>query len=346
MKKIFKKRTAKQEQPSLRITNETVAEHRERILAGGRKFKYPVQYARHRLVINAIIIALVAIIILVAIGWQQLYSAQNSGTFFYRVTRVLPLPVATVDDETVRYSDYLMRLRSQEHWLSTKGQIEQGKKDNERQINYIKRSVINGAEADAYAAKLAREKNITVSDKEVDDVVNRSLQTANGTISQELYDASTLETLGYDRDEYRLLIRQSLLRQKVAYAIDTAAAQVSQTVEKQVADPNADFDAIAKQVGGGVQAGNSGLVRKTNQDGGLTQAAMKLTVGQTSGAVKSTTGDGYYFVKLLEINTSELSYRFIKIPLTSFASAFNKLRDQGKIKEYITIPALETQVIK
>ncbi len=34
------------------ITNETVSEYRERILAGGRKFKYPVQYARHRLVIK------------------------------------------------------------------------------------------------------------------------------------------------------------------------------------------------------------------------------------------------------------------------------------------------------
>ena len=56
MKKLRrKKRSAEAEQPS-RITNETVAEHRERILAGGRRFKYPVQYARHRLVINTIII--------------------------------------------------------------------------------------------------------------------------------------------------------------------------------------------------------------------------------------------------------------------------------------------------
>jgi len=348
MKKIFKKkRTAQQQdQPPLRITNETVAEHRERILAGGRKFKYPVQYARHRLVINAIIIAVVAIIILIAIGWQQLYLAQNTGTFFYRVTRVVPLPVATVDGETVRYSDYLMRLRSQEHWLSTKGQIEQGKKDNERQINYIKRSVIDGAETDAYAAKLARQKNITVTDTEVDEVVKRSLQTANGTISQELYDASTLETLGYDRDEYRLLIRQSLLRQKVAYAIDTTASQTADTVAKLVADPNADFEAVAKQVGGSVQAGTSGLVRKTNQDGGLTQAALKLTIGQTSSAIKSTTGDGYYFVKLTESNTNELSYRFIKVPLTTFTSAFSALRKDDKIKEYISIPKLQTQVIK
>ena len=346
-KKLFKKRAAAQDGSSMRITNETVAEHRERILAGGRKFKYPVQYARHRLVINAIIIAVVAIIILIVIGWWQLYSVQNTGTFVYRVTKVLPLSVASVDGESVRYSDYLMRLRSQEYWLAGKGQIEQGKKDNERQINYIKRSVINGAEADAYALKLAREKNITVTEDEVDEVVKRSLQTANGTISQELYDASTLETLGYDRGEYRLLIKQSLLRHKVSYQIDTQASQTSEQVAKLLAaDPNANLDAVAQQVGNGVQAGTSGLVRKTNQDGGITQAAMKLTVGQTSAAIKSTTGDGYYFVRLLESNANELSYRYVKIPLTIFNKTVMKLREQGKIKEHISIPQAQTQVIK
>ena len=49
--------------------DETVAEHRERILAGGRKFKYPVQYARHRLVINAILVTLAALVLLAVIGW-------------------------------------------------------------------------------------------------------------------------------------------------------------------------------------------------------------------------------------------------------------------------------------
>jgi hypothetical protein len=344
-KKLFKKRSKQQDQPPIRITNETVAEHRERILAGGRKFKYPVQYARHRLVINAIIIGIVAIIAALLIGWQQLYSAQNTSTFFYRLTRVIPVSVASVDGESVRYSDYLMRLRGQEHWLTEKGQIEQGKKDNERQINYIKRTVIDGAQADAFASKLAREKNITVSDKEVDDVVKGSLQTANGTISQELYDASTLETLGYDRDEYRLLIRQSLLRHKVSYAIDTTASDASAKVATLLADPAADLDAVAAQVTG-VQVGTSGLVRKTNQDGGLTQAAAKLTVGQTSKAIKSTTGDGYYFVRLVESNANELSYRYIKVPLTAFTSAFTKVREDGKIKEYVSIPKLESQAIK
>ena len=47
MKKLLRKALGKNAPPPPetggRITNETVAEHRERVLAGGRKFKYPLQ---------------------------------------------------------------------------------------------------------------------------------------------------------------------------------------------------------------------------------------------------------------------------------------------------------------
>jgi hypothetical protein len=342
----FKRRAKKEEPSSVRITNETVAEHRERVLAGGRRFKYPIQYAKQKLVFNAIIVAVVALAIIMVVFYWQLYPSQNTSSFFYRVTKILPLPVGSVDGESVRYSDYLMRYRSQEYWLTQKGQIEQGQKDSERQLTYIKRSVMDGVEADAYAAKLAREKNITVTDDDVDGVVKRGLETANGTISQDLYDASTLETLGYTRDEYRLLIAQSLLRQKVAYALDDKAEQTIKAVQTLVAAPDADFDQIAKQVGNGAQAGISGMVRKNNQDGGLTETAIGLQKGKISSVVKSTTGDGYYFVRLTELTDTQLSYSYIKVPLTVFNDSFNKLRVDNKITEYISIPRVKTELTK
>lgn len=348
MKKVLSKLKRKKtgDQPSLRITNETVAEHRERVLAGGRRFKYPVQYARHKLVFNAIALSLVVLVGFGVVSWWQLYKAQNSSTFFYRVTKVIPLPVASADGAVVRFSDYLMRYRSQEHWLAEKGQIEQGTKDSQRQLDFIKRAVMDSAVADAYAAKIAHEKKISISDSEVDQVIERSLRTANGTISQELYDASTLETLGYDRDEYRLLIHDSLLRQKVAYALDTTAEKMVDSAKKLLAAATApqDFSAIAQTVSNGAKAGSSGIVKKTNQDAGLTQAALKLTQGEiTKDAVKSTTGDGYYFIRLDELRDSELSYSFIKIPLTAFEKKLQSIRKDNKVREYIAIPKAQTQ---
>ena len=108
-KKISKKNV---EESPARITNETVAEHREKVLAGGRKFKYPVQYQKHKLVVNSIIIAVVAIVLLTILGWYQLYVAQNNSQLMYRITQIIPVSVASVDGEPVRYSDYLMRSHS------------------------------------------------------------------------------------------------------------------------------------------------------------------------------------------------------------------------------------------
>src|SRR5664279_913096 len=173
MKKLILKRFRKTHEAPSRITNETVAEHRERILAGGRRFKYPMQYARHKLVVNAIIIILVTVLTLILVGWWQLYPVQNTSTFFYRVTRVLPLPVASVDGQQVRYGDYLMHFNGSAHYLQQSEQVDLNSDDGKRQLDFIKRKSMDKVIADAYAAKLAREQNIIISDAEIDAVIEQ-----------------------------------------------------------------------------------------------------------------------------------------------------------------------------
>lgn len=345
-KKLFKRRDKAESIPS-RITNETVAEHRERILAGGRRFKYPMQYARHRLVFNTILVTIVALILVVLFGWWQLYSVQNTNSFFYRVTRVLPLPVASVDNEPVRYSTYLMYYGSSAHYLQQSEQINLQSEDGKRQIDYIKRKSIDNAVYDAYAAKLARELHISVDSKRIDQVVSDARNTVNGRISQEAYDASALSVLGWSPDEYRLAAKNKLIRQDVSYAIDDSAKQQEQKAAQLLQAPDADFDKVAAALGGSgdakVTAGVSGLVPRTNQDGGLSLAAAKLEKGQTSPMVKTTTGDGYYFVRLLDKNSNQINYAYLRIPLTAFNARLAALKKQGKIHEYISIPAVDNQ---
>jgi hypothetical protein len=348
MKKFqLKKRTAEKVAPS-RITNETVAEHRERILAGGRRFKYPMQYARHRLVFNTILVTIVAIVLIVAVGWWQLYIVQNTSTFFYRATRVLPLPVASVDGESVRYSDYLMYYNSSAHYLQQSEQVNLQSEDGKRQLDYVKRKSMDNVEADAYAEKLAKERNITVSDERIDQVIDNDRNTANGRISQETYDASALNILGWAPDEYRQDVKSKLIRQDVSYAIDTAAEQKQKDAAVLLQQVDIDLDKVAIQLGGTgsakVTAGVSGLVPKTNQDGGLSLAAAKLEKGQISKeAIKTTTGDGYYFVKLLDKNDTQVSYSYIKVPLTVFNERLAALKKDSKVKEYISIPSVDNQ---
>ena len=342
MKKLLRKNKPdpKKSIPT-RITNDTVAEHRQRILAGGRRFKYPMQYARHRLVLTTVIITIAALLLVTVVGWWQLYSAQNTSTFFYRVTKVLPLPVAKVDEHAVRYSDYLMYYNGSAHWLRKSEQVDLSSKEGQRQNDYIKRKSMDIAVTSAYADKLAAEQQIAISTERIDAAVTEARTTATGQISQETYDASALSTLGWTPGEYRQEIKNRLTLQDVSFAIDSAAKQKQQQVGELIKKGETDLEAVARTVGGEDQTkpttATSGLIPLTNADGGLSQAAAKLEVGEVSSAVRTTAGDGYYFVKLLEKNKTQINYAYIHVPLSEFNNRLRTLRGEHKVSEYISI---------
>lgn len=343
MKKVSLKRTNKRPEAPSRITNETVAEHRERILAGGRRFKYPVQYARHKLVLNAVIIGFVVLVLAIILLWQQFYVAQNTSDFFYRIARFVPIPVASVDGTTVRYSDYLLYYKGSAYYLSKSERVDFSTSDGKKQMELIKRRSINNAEADSYAKKLANEKNISVSNEEIDQLI-KDYRESYGNISQDVYDASALNMLGWTPSEYRSIMTSKLLRSKVEYAIDTKADTTQKAISAQLQkNKDAKLNDVVKTITKGqpnrVQLGSSGgLVPHTNSDGGLSTAALKLKKGETSPAIKGAAGDGYYFVRLLNKTSSQLSYEYIRIPLSAFGEQLENLKKDGKIDEFISIP--------
>ena len=343
MKKLLSKvRQKKQPQePAGRITTDTLAEHREKVLAGGRKFKYPVQYQRHRLVVNTIIIVSVTLVALLGVGWYLLYSAQNTSEFMYRVTKVVPVPVAVVDGQQVRYSDYLVKYRSAAHYLIEKEQIDPRSDDGKSQLDYVKNQAMQDAISDAYATKLARELDVKVTDADLEEFLKQQRQSSDGEVSESTYNAVISDYYGWSPEEYRDAMKNKLLRQKVAYAADAEAETVSKRVASKITEGATDFAAIAKEVNGGneerVVYMAPAWVPKNNQDGGLAAAAGKLKDGQVSTAIKTTTGDGYYYVKLLETNETQLRYEYIHIPLKEFVNELEQLEKDNKLTKYITL---------
>lgn len=325
------------DKPVSRITNETVVEHREQILAGGRRFKYPVQYAKHKLVANAIIITLVALVLLVALGLQQLYVAQNSSDFMYRITQLFPVPVATIANEPVRYSDYLVYYRGSEYYLSKYGEVRLNTEDGKRQLEGIKRQALDKAEADAYAAKLARDKGITVTNADIDAVVNGQRNTANGQISQEAYDASSLLMYGWSTADYRQAVSRSILRAKVAFAVDDQAKAQSDKALGLVKSGKSLQD-TAKELGGGITVQSPGLIASTSSFNGLAVSDVaKLESGATSGVMKSVTDDGYYIVHVTQKTDTQVNFEFIKIPLSAFSSKVADIKKTNQIHEFINV---------
>ena len=313
-----------------RITNETVAAHREEILAGGRKFKNPVQVSRRRVIINTIIVALVAALLLAAVAWQQLYIAQSSNNLLYRMTQIFPVPVASIDGELVRYSDYLVQYRGSKYYLGKYDEIRIDSDDGREQLKHIKRESLNRALVDTYAAKLARQYNITVSDQDIDTVIEQQRNTANGKISQETYDASSRMMYNWSPSDYR-------------QAVDKTADELQRKAAGLVASSNGEFAKIATQLGGSgrskPQVGDSGLINLASSYNGLAVSEIaKLELGKPSGAIKSTTDSGYYFVKVNEKNDSKIRFTYLYIPLTELTKQVAQLKSDGKVQEYIDVP--------
>jgi hypothetical protein len=327
---------------SSRITNDTVVQHREKILAGGRRFKYPIQYTRHKIAINAIIISLVALLIAGVVGWWQLYIAQNTSELMYHITKILPVPIATVDGQEVLYSDYLMKYLSSVHYLEQKEQVSLKTDDGKRQVAYIKQQSMEDTIADAYAKKLAGGLNISISDSELEGFLKEQRQSNSGEISEQTYDAVILDYYNWSPEEYRYVTKNKLLRQKVAYTIDKNALEIVGSVAKSIkSDSKIDLKVLANTINGEagkkVEYGVSGWVPKTNQDGGLAVEATKLKKLELSPVVKSTIGDGYYFIRLLDSSDTQVSYEYIHVPLTLFTQKLNEVIKANKVNQYIKV---------
>lgn len=336
-KKILKKSNTQETQVT-KITNTTLEEQRKEILNKGKKFKYPVQYSKNRLVGNALIIALVILITGSGLLWYQLYQAQNTGEFIYRFTTVIPFPVANVDGENALYRDYLMEYRANM-------QIANAKKDEIESANNVKAlSVLNknkamkNAIANAYAQKKAREMGISVSEKEIDEAFDAQRKTQNTELTESALYKIAADNYGLSPSEYRrMFIELPLLRRKVTAEIDKNAATTRDEVVKYLNDNSNDFSKAAEQFGDKIEYNKPGKVRKTNIDGGRSKVASQLNVGEVSKPFISNAGDGYYIVKLIEKSDNEISYESIKIKFTEFNSQLEKLEKEGKVKKYIKV---------
>lgn len=338
MKKLLSKVTRKKpidDTPPSRITNDTVAEHREQILSGAKRFKYPLQYARHKLVINTVIISIATIVALLFVGWMSLYVFQTTSDFMYRVTRVIDVPAGYVDGAKISYSDYLMRYRSSIYYLEKKEQVSLTSDEGKIQQALIQNRALDDAIADAYARKLADEMNITVSDEELEAFLKLQRQSSDGEVSTQTYDAVVLDYYNWTPDEYRDATKSRLLRQKVAYAVDTDALATAERVGARLGESD-DLQAIAKELGESVTYGASGLVPNANQDGGLAQAAAAQDKGVVSSMITSTTGDGYYYVRTLEKTDSQVKYDYIFVPVSAFDDQLEqKKSSDDTLKLYI-----------
>lgn len=321
---------------------EKVEERREEVLSKGRKFKYPMQYAKYRVVTVTIILSVMAVVLASGAGYFMLYKWQSTNPILYRLTQLLPVSVANVNGADVRYSDYLLIY----HSTITPIEKQQGKldnaKDNDFMEQHYKRLALDEAENYAWALKLAKENDLTVTDKEVDETILEHRKIGGVERSEEGFKKILEDNFGLTMKEYRRMIYLSLVKEKVSQAIDMNAVQLAAQVESLIKSGK-DLKAISEELGDKVlYEETGGLVDKMNVDGGRSLKAMSLNAGEISDKFVSSSGDGYYFVKLVAKTDSTVNYTSIKISFTEFDKQMKEIRDSGKIKELIKIDRQES----
>lgn len=327
--KLLSKKDKKTEQ-------EKVDERREEVLATGRKFKYPLQWTKHRIVVSTILIALVVIAVLIAGGWLALYRFNMTDDMLFRITKILPVSVAVVDEEPVRFSDYLMFYRSS----ITSIERQSGQVDNEASIEALRtqyrRAALTEAEKYTYAVKLAHENDISVSPEDVETEFNRHLHIGGIERSEDSFVKIVEDNFGLSKSEYKRMLELALLKAKVEEKIDKKAEEIAEKVEKLLKENGGNYAAVAEVLGEAiVYEETGGYVSAQNIDGGRASEAIKLEPGAQSGKFVSTNGDGFYFVKLVAKTDTEVNFVSIKVPFTEFDTQFEKLKEDGKISEFI-----------
>lgn len=325
-----------------RITNETVAEHREEVLSTARKYIYPLQHSKHRIVVISTILLATAVVTFFVYSVLALYKFQSNSAFLYRVTQVIPFPVAKAGPAYVAYENYLFELRRYVHYYQTQQKVDFADTYGKQQLASFRPQALQQVIDAAYVKQLASKNHVSVTEREVNDQLGllRS-QNQLGASDQELADV-TSEFFGWTVNDLKRELKQELLAQKVAYTLDTATQQRAKTAALQLQN-GADFAKLAGQVSddaatkaNGGQYANTAL-GSTSSDvpPQVLDTLLKMKVGEVSGVIYA--GNTLEIVKVLAVNDGKVQAAHISFQLQSISKYLAPYEKQHPYRAYISV---------
>lgn len=322
-----------------RITNETVAEHREEVLSSARKYIYPLQHSAHRVVIISSSLAVVGIVAFFTYSLLALYRFNTTSTFMYRVVQVVPFPVAKAGSDFVSYENYLFELRHYKHYYETQQKVDFGSESGRRQLETFRKRALDGVINDAYVKQLARQHNISVTDQEVNDQIEIVKVQNRISDNPKVFEDVLREFWDWSVSDFKRELKQQLLAQKVVNTLDTGTHAQAKDVLTQI-NAGGDFADLAKKYSKDQNTAPGGgdygiTITKTNRDVPIqvVNELFKMKVGQVSGVID--TGSALEIVKLKEMNGTEAKAAHIVFPFKDIETYVKPLRDKASPNRYI-----------
>jgi SurA-like N-terminal domain/PPIC-type PPIASE domain len=324
-----------------RITNETVAEHREQLLRGARKYIYPLEHNRHRIIVISIWILSAAVIAFFTYTGLALYKFQSTSTFVYYITLAFPFPVAKAGSSFVSYENYLFELRHYTHYYQTQQGVNFSSEAGKQQLTAFKKQALQQVIDDAYIKQLASKYHVSVSGPEVDNEVQLVRQQNRlGSSNQEF--AEVLKQFwGWSINDFKRELKAQLLAQKVVAKLDSGTYQRAQNAKSEL-QKGGDFAKIAKQYSDdSATAVNGGaypnVIDSTNQDlpPQVLNILLQLKPGQTSGIIN--TGYSLEIDKVLSNNGGKIRAAHIVFNFENINNFIGPLRTKEQPSTFIHI---------
>jgi parvulin-like peptidyl-prolyl isomerase len=344
-KKFRKKEAQTDQEPTLgegvpRITNETVAEHREQVLGSARKYIYPLQHSKHKIVLISTTLVIAAFIGFFTYTMLALYKFKSNTGFLYGVTQVVPFPVAKAGSRFVTYEDYLFELRHYVHYYETQQKLDFNSNLGKQQLADYKKRSLNKVIDDAYIKQLAEEHKVSVSNRELDDLITVVRNQNRLGANEKGFEDVLKDNFGWSVGDFKRELKQQLLAQKVVATLDTDTQAKAKAALAELKG-GADFGAVAKKYSDDPSKDNNGefgfAVDKTNRDipAQTTSALFALQPGQTSDIIN--TGYTLEIVKNVEVQGNKIRGAHIVFNFKDISTYINELKDKEKARVYIKL---------
>ncbi len=345
---VLKRRKAAAEQSQAvaagelpKITNETLAEHREEVIGGARKYIYPLQHSKHKIVTISTALFIAAVIGFFSYFTLALYKLKSDSTFLYRVTQVIPFPVAKVGSKFVSYENYLFELRHYEHYYRTQLKLDFNDTNSKEQLAQFKKQALDKVINDAYVKELAAKYHVSVSDKEVQQQIDVARQQNRLGSSNKVFEDVLKDYWGWSLADFRRELTSELLAQKVVATLDTTTQARAQAALDAL-NSGQKFEKVAKRYSDDTTTKSAGgeysyPVDKTIRS--ITVQAINslfsLKKGQHSQIVN--TGRSLDIFKVVDVNGSKLRAAHIQFDFQRIDTYINSLKATKKSRAYIRV---------
>ncbi len=324
-----------------KITNETVAEHREEVLSTARKYIYPLQHSKHKIVIISTALFIVAVISFFAYCTTALYRFNGNSSFLYGVTRVIPFPIAKAGADFVAYENYLYELRHYIHYYQTQQELDFDSELGRQQLADYRRRALQKVIDNAYVKQLAAKNKVTVSAKELDaEIALVRSQNRLGNNDKGFEDVLK-DNFGWSVGDFKRSLRQEILTQKLVAALDTQTQNDAKAALNDLGKGTKFGKVAAKYSDDKRTASNGGefgfLVDKTSRDlsARVTDALFKLKPGETSGIIN--TGYSLEIVKNIEKQGSKIRAAHIVFTFEDIGTYLGEVKDTSKTRIFIKL---------